>query len=266
MLKNLLLIFCFSLLCTLGSLAQQKFTSFDDTMIHYDIVGQGRPVLLLHGYIVDGRMWRGRALATTLAKAGFQVIIPDLRGNGLSDRPQQLEKYQNDAELRDMIALMAHLGHTQYDVVGYSRGAILTARLLVLDKKHIRTATLGGMGEGFMQANWHRKAMFYETFDGKAHLHPETASAVQYAKSIGADTLVLRHLQAVQPSVSTKQLGKLKNPVMVICGDEDRDNGDPAELAKAFKNVSLKTVKGNHNNSSSTQLFADEVLSFLQKN
>ena len=39
---------------------------------------------------------------------GYRVIIPDLRGNGNSDRPKDKEAYMNDAEIRDIIALADH--------------------------------------------------------------------------------------------------------------------------------------------------------------
>ena len=46
--------------------------------IEYQVTGQGRPVVLLHGFPDSGRLWRHQVPA--LAGAGFQVIVPDLRG------------------------------------------------------------------------------------------------------------------------------------------------------------------------------------------
>ena len=48
--------------------------------IGYAVTGQGRPVVLLHGFPDSGRLWRHQVPA--LAAAGFQVIVPDLRGYG----------------------------------------------------------------------------------------------------------------------------------------------------------------------------------------
>jgi pimeloyl-ACP methyl ester carboxylesterase len=58
--------------------------------IEYQVTGQGRPVVLLHGFPDSGRLWRHQAAA--LAAAGFQVIVPDLRGYGLSDKPSEVEE------------------------------------------------------------------------------------------------------------------------------------------------------------------------------
>jgi pimeloyl-ACP methyl ester carboxylesterase len=155
------------LLVSYQSLAQ-TFTSFDGTKIYYETLGQGRPVVLLHGFIVDSNTWKRGKLPDLLAANGFKVILIDLRGNGLSDRPQQLAAYQQDAEIKDVMALMQWLGYSQYDVVGYSRGAILAARELVIDS-HVRSAVLGGMGSDFTNPAWARRVMFAEAFGGKAH-------------------------------------------------------------------------------------------------
>ena len=53
--------------------------------IEYDVTGAGRPVILLHGFPDSGRLWRNQV--PVLADAGFQVIVPDLRGYGRSDNP-----------------------------------------------------------------------------------------------------------------------------------------------------------------------------------
>ena len=111
------------------------FISFDRVRIHFQTKGGGQPVLLLHGFIANGKSWKNTALYNDLIHSGFTVIVPDLRGNGLSDKPHNPEAYAKDAEAKDMIGLMRMLGVNQYSVVGYSRGSIITARLLVLDKR-----------------------------------------------------------------------------------------------------------------------------------
>src|SRR5215468_10120360 len=50
----------------------------DGVGIEYEVTGEGRPVVLLHGFPDSGRLWRHQVPA--LAGAGFQVIVPDLRG------------------------------------------------------------------------------------------------------------------------------------------------------------------------------------------
>jgi pimeloyl-ACP methyl ester carboxylesterase len=46
-----------------------------ETGIEYDVTGDGRPVILLHGFPDSGRLWRNQV--PVLAGAGFRVIVPD---------------------------------------------------------------------------------------------------------------------------------------------------------------------------------------------
>src|SRR4051812_42979757 len=124
------------------------YTSFDGTKIWYEVKGTGEPVVLVHGFIVNGESWKRTALYTDLLKGGYQVITLDLRGNGRSDKPHEASSYANDAEAKDIMGLLGQLKIKQYTAVGYSRGSIITARLLVLDKR-VKKAVLGGMGTDF---------------------------------------------------------------------------------------------------------------------
>ncbi|MGV3558205.1 alpha/beta fold hydrolase [Larkinella arboricola] len=263
--KNLLVFFLFVLHATASAQTGRDplFTSFDGTKIHYEVAGKGKPVVLVHGFMGNSTSWQKAVLRQTLLDAGYQVVQLDLRGNGLSDKPHTLAAYQNDAEARDIMALMKHLKLKNYDAVGYSRGSIITARLLVLDK-NLHSAVLGGMGADFTDPDWPRRRAFAELFSGKAHLHPEFQGALNSAKSRGLDTLALGFQQQTQPSTSPAELGKVRIPVLIICGDQDEDNGRAGDLAKLIPTATLKTVPGNHNTTSASDGFAREVLAFLK--
>src|SRR5579862_6127446 len=97
------------------------FISFDRTNIYYEVEGTGYPVILIHGFSGTGQGWKNCAVYDNLIKAGYKVIIIDLRGNGRSDKPHTDAAYANDAEAKDIIGLVTTLNIKQYDAVGYSR-------------------------------------------------------------------------------------------------------------------------------------------------
>lgn len=243
---------------------EPMFKSFDGTQIHYDVLGKGpRAVVLLHGFIVNGDSWKRAPLTQMLADSGFTVVTLDLRGNGRSDKPHTLTAYQHDAEVKDIAALMQHLGHLQYDVVGYSRGAIVAARLLaVTPKKLVRKAVLGGMGLDFSDPNWIRRRNFYEAL-ARPGSHPELQPAIDYALKSGADTTALKFMQQAQPVTSPDQLRHIQQPVLVIAGDQDEDNGKAADLAAILPHAKQVSVPGNHNTTMNTLPFARQVVAFL---
>jgi pimeloyl-ACP methyl ester carboxylesterase len=270
--NNFKYLFTFLIICVvihINSFGQQNivadsgyFSSFDSTKIYYETHGSGYPVLLVHGFIVNSNSWKHTALYDSLIKAGNKVILIDLRGNGKSGKPHNDAAYQYDAETKDIILLMKFLNIYKYDVVGYSRGSIITARLLVWDKR-IRKAVLGGMGADFTNPNWPRRIQFYEAlaYDTVASLH----SMVQYVQQAGLDQQALALMQKYQPSTSAEVLGKIKNHVLVIHGDSDEANGNAEQLAAMFPNGEIAVTPGDHNHASATPEFATMVMVFLNK-
>lgn len=239
------------------------FSSFDGTKIYYEVRGEGKPVLLVHGFIVNGDSWKRTTLYTDLLNDGYKVITLDMRGNGKSDKPHDSTAYDNDAEAKDIMLLMKFLNTDQYSVVGYSRGSIITARLLVFDKR-IQTAVLGGMGTDFTNPLWPRRIQFYRALTG--YSIPELKSMVNYVQQQGFDERALAYLQRSQPSTSKEALSNITQPVLVISGSEDADNGSAKELAKLLPNSALGACPGDHNHASATPEFSKEVISFLKKN
>ena len=259
--KNLLFLIGAMVLCVSKISAQTNFfQSFDGTQISYTDEGFGETVLLIHGFLNSGKSWESTKLKNDLLEKGYRVIIPDLRGCGQSDKPQEEPFYQHNAEVEDLKLLMDHLKIQHYAAIGYSRGSIILAELLTEDAR-IRKAVLGGMGIDFTNPNWDRRVAFANAFNGE--VSEMTQGAVDYAKSINADFRSLHLQQKYQPSSSREELGKIQTEILVIAGDADFDNGNPEALSKVFKSSKLAIVPGDHNGTLKTQKFSDEILRFL---
>ncbi|HEV2378058.1 MAG TPA: alpha/beta fold hydrolase [Streptosporangiaceae bacterium] len=95
----------------------------DGVTTAYEVTGEGQPVVLLHGFPDSGRLWRHQV--PVLAAAGFQVIVPDLRGYGRSGKPEAVEAYSLMVVAGDVLAVLADLGVTRAHVVGHDWGAAL---------------------------------------------------------------------------------------------------------------------------------------------
>ncbi|RDC63763.1 alpha/beta fold hydrolase [Adhaeribacter pallidiroseus] len=240
------------------------FTSFDGTQIYYEVQGEGQPVILLHGFRNTLENWKTKLLYQDLIKNNFKVVVLDLRGNGKSDKPPTVAGYEKDAEARDVMGLATALKFKNYQVAGYSRGAIITAKLLTLDKR-ISAAVLGGMGEAFTNPNWPRRLAFVHALSGK-ETSPDLEEFKKSAREQGLDLQTLLFQQQAQPSTSPAELAQLQIPVLVIAGQEDNDNGSAEKLGKLFKTATVKRVPGVHNNAWQNEQFAQAVLTFLQQN
>ena len=95
----------------------------DGVGIEYEVTGQGRPVLLLHGWPDSGRLWRHQV--PLLAAAGFQVVVPDLRGYGRSGKPEEVEAYSLPVVARDVLAVLGDMKIARAHLVGHDWGATL---------------------------------------------------------------------------------------------------------------------------------------------
>jgi pimeloyl-ACP methyl ester carboxylesterase len=236
------------------------YKSPDGTKIHYEVKGSGDAIVLIHGFISDGNSWKRTALYTDLISAGYKVILMDLRGNGKSDKPHQPELYENDVEAKDIMGIVTELDIKEYTAVGYSRGSILTTRLLVLDKRVTR-AVIGGMGLDFTNPDWPRRIMFYEALVGKPV--KELEGFVKYVKDSGLDQQAQAYLQKSQPSTSKKALSEIEKPVLIISGTDDTENGSAKDLAAVFPNAIYATVPGDHGSAVRTEEFSTAVIQFL---
>jgi pimeloyl-ACP methyl ester carboxylesterase len=91
---------------------------------HAVIGGDGPPLLLVHGWPENWYAWR--LVMPELAR-DFEVIAPDQRGIGLSDKPQ--DGYDTGTLAADLVALMDALGHERFAVVGHDTGLIISYAL-----------------------------------------------------------------------------------------------------------------------------------------
>jgi haloacetate dehalogenase len=100
-----------------------------DVTINVATRGRGAPLLLLHGYPHNHRMWH--EVAPVLAQK-FTVVCADLRGYGDSSKPEGAPDHSNYSKrvmAVDMIEVMAALGHRRFMVAGHDRGARVAYRL-----------------------------------------------------------------------------------------------------------------------------------------
>lgn len=100
---------------------------FKDTDLHVDDTGgEGRPVVLIHGWPLSGEAFAAQVPA--LVEAGYRVVTYDRRGFGRSDKPRS--GYTYDTLTEDLNALLEELDLTDVTLVGFSMGGGEVARYL----------------------------------------------------------------------------------------------------------------------------------------
>ncbi len=231
------------------------FPAADGTQLAYREVGDpsARPLVLIHGLFSSAEVnWIKYGHAALLAEAGFRVIMPDLRAHGASAKPHDAAAYPEDVLADDGLALIAHLGLTDYDLGGFSLGARTTVRMLVRLKNQggaaPRRAIIAGMGLAGLTTTGARTAHFKHILDnlGTFARGSEEWMAEAFLKTTKGDPLALRLLLDSFTDTSLEEIQAISTPCAVICGDQDNDNGSADALAAALPHATRATIPGTH--------------------
>ena len=229
-------------------MVSDSFETVDGIDIAWAETGQGRPLLLIHGFMSEADTnWIKFGHAAVLASAGYRVIMPDLRAHGRSGKPHAAEHYPPDVLADDQFALLMHLNIKDYDLAGYSLGGRTVSRMLARQAKPGR-AIISGMGLEGLTHTGNRGAYFCEVFDNLGNHERGTPAwmAEAFLKTTGGDPAALRLVLDTFVDTSEAEIASWTVPVAVVCGEQDDDNGSAAALAALLKRGRLFTVPGNH--------------------
>ena len=242
-----------------------RWKASDGIELAWHELGEGRPVVLLHGLFSDAYVnWIKFGHAARIAAEGFRVIMPDLRAHGLSGKPHGAEHYPKGVLARDVRELVALLGLREFDLGGFSLGARTTVEA-VGEGLRPRRAILGGAGlEGLR--NWKRRKHFFleaiELFDRVQRGDPHWLS-IKFMKSQKVDRVAAALLLETFEDAFVEWLQAFTMPTLVVCGSEDDDNGSAEELANVLPNAVFVEIPGTHMSSVTKPEFGEAIASFL---
>ncbi len=209
------------------------FTASDGVKIHFIEMGQGTPVILIHGYTgsAEGN-WCANGVAEALA-ANHRVVAIDCRNHGKSDKPQP----NGPGKAEDVVEMMDYLMIPKAHFHGYSMGGGIVARLLTMIPDRMITAGFGGSGIRESDPEWltkvppdkdgrdpqedevsHRLRIRHAMDNGLTREEAEKqASTPPPARSLEA-------LAAARRAAPQIDLTKLNIPMLVINGEFDKPN------------------------------------------
>lgn len=239
--------------------------------VYIRVGGQGPAVLLLHGFGDTGDMWE--PLAELLVK-GHTVIVPDLRGMGLSSHPEG--GYEKVAQARDLAAILDKLGvkdvdlvtHDIGNMVGYALAAQYPARV---KKWAVMDAPLPGIGHWSDQLEnpktWHfnfrgpdverlvagRERILLDRFYNDMSANPAAIDeqtrnhyAALYALPGAIHDAFSGQFAAFDQDARDNQAllahGKLTMPVLAIGGDHSYGSKLATEVGFAATNVEAAVI------------------------
>lgn len=112
--------------------------SRDETKIAYDVVGQGAPLVLLHGFTESNEIWREVGYVERLQRGGRRLVLIDCRGHGSSSKPHEAHAYSALNCADDVVAVLDQLHIARTDVLGHSMGGAIGFALAALHPPRVR--------------------------------------------------------------------------------------------------------------------------------
>ena len=244
-------------------------TVSDGRDIAYDCMGEGSPVVLIHGFGANRNItWSNTNWYQTILRAEHKLVAIDCRGHGESDKPHDPEDYEEGRMAMDIIAVLAALEIPEVDVMGYSMGAQLALRLMHDAPGRVRRAVLGGIGERYFHPSKERAEIIAKALtarDASKITDPVAREFRTFCERAGDDLQAMAACIRRPGRVFTpEELHALPQKVLVVCGEQDDWAGSPEALARAFADgQALVVPKKNHHSTVGDRAYKDAVVAFL---
>jgi pimeloyl-ACP methyl ester carboxylesterase len=228
-------------------------------------VGEGRPLVLLHGITGDATLWLRYGQAEMIAARGYRVIMPDFRGHGRSAKPHDAAAYPLDVLTDDGFALLEHLGLDDYDLGGYSLGARIVVRMLVRDATPGRAVVAGQGLRQVLGVGGGAGSLLRRVFAGWGTFEPGSSEerAEQWLRSSGADPVALLHVLDSVVATSVEQVGCIQVPTLVVVGSDDERAASVDQLVAALPRGTRGVVPGDHGTAAAAPELGAAIVDFL---
>lgn len=233
--------------------------AFQNKTVHYEVVGQGRPLLMLNGIMMSTASWA--PFLEALQKTGIQPVLVDLLDQGQSE--PMGKDFPISLQARMLEALIAHLGFEQVDIFGTSYGGEVALNLaaarpdlmgrMVLANTVARTnAWLKEIGEAWILAGGNPRAYYATTipviyspvfYDRRAQWMENRKNLLTGTAFASADfqARMARLTRSAESHDVTGQLDRITCPVLLIASQQDHITPpqEQAYLAEHLPNAEL---------------------------
>jgi pimeloyl-ACP methyl ester carboxylesterase len=190
--------------------------------IYYEVEGDGRPLVLLHGSTCSHLEWRELGY-TEVLRRDYQLILIDARGHGASAKPLDPAAYALPLRVADVLAVLDSLTIGQVDYFGYSLGGWVGFSLAKYASERLRTLIVGG-AHPYAETLEVRRTMLSEGLNGLlaaserafgAHMTP-----ARRARFRATDVCALRAQTQDRPSIA-ESLASMRMPCLLFAGERE---------------------------------------------
>lgn len=232
--------------------------------------GEGDPIVLVHGFASSKNVnWVYPTWVSELKKHNRRVIALDNRGHGESSKLYDSEQYSIGAMAADVRALLAHLGITRTDMMGYSMGARITAYIAYSHPELIRSAIFGGLGIGLIKGGGpgENVALALEADSLDDVTDPVGRTFRAFADQTRSDRRALAAcLRGSRRLMTNDEAAAIKVPLLIAVGTTDEISGSAQELQKVIAGSEVLDIPNrDHMRAVGDRVYKEGVLDFLSR-
>ncbi|MDP2968607.1 MAG: alpha/beta hydrolase, partial [Deltaproteobacteria bacterium] len=111
--------------------------------IHYEVEGKGQPILQYHGAFQRVESWTDSGFVDAF-KGSYKLIMMDVRGHGLSDKPHKPEAYRMKLLVSDAVAVLDDLSYDKAHFLGFSSGGYVGFGIMRYAPHRFNSLIIGG--------------------------------------------------------------------------------------------------------------------------
>jgi pimeloyl-ACP methyl ester carboxylesterase len=239
--------------------------------LYYEVHGAGRPVVLIHGFASSfARNWLDTRWVRFLNERGFQVVGPEIRGHGRSEKFYSPAEYTTPQLAGDVLNLLDHLEIASADLVGFSMGGAIALHLGMHHPERVGRIVAGGISDAVLRD---QQSPLHVAEIRAALLAPDPAQIGSplgrlfrdFAERGNNDLQALAALMAGPgwPG-EVVELRPLNRPLLIVQAAEDQFMRGREGLAAAFPEARFLTIPDrNHNSVVGHARFKEAAAAFL---
>jgi pimeloyl-ACP methyl ester carboxylesterase len=232
--------------------------------------GEGDPIVLVHGFASSKSVnWVYPTWVSDLRKDGRRVIALDNRGHGDSAKLYDPAQYAIAEMATDVLALMDHLEIARADMMGYSMGGRITARVALESPRRVRSAILGGIGMAMIEGGGpgENVALALEAPSLDDVTDPVGRTFRAFADQTRSDRLALAAcMRGSRGLMSKEDAGRIAVPVLIAVGSADEVAGSASALGALIPGSEVLEIPNrDHMRAVGDKVYKSGVIDFLSR-
>jgi pimeloyl-ACP methyl ester carboxylesterase len=236
--------------------------------IHYEIDGEGPPLVLQHGSAGSGKDWYQFGYADAL-KHDYQLILMDIRGRGASDKPHDSAAYALVHYVADIVTVLNDLHIRTARFFGYSLGGAVGFGMAKYAAERVHALIIGGAhpyarsADVLAQLDVTDPEAFLSAYEARLG---ERFTPEWRTRMLANDLRALQAAAQARPSIE-EVLPTMTRPCLLYVGDTDTRAARVRECAQHIPNGTMVCLPGlNHAQAyARSELVLPHIIPFLRQ-